>query len=127
MDGPTALAVLGLGPCATASEISRAFRELAKRTHPDHQGCAAAFHRLRTARDVALGSAAPAVSAAPVIAAAPAAPDATGPWLTGRPHRRPAFDRVDSPRRVSTPPSSPTRTDPTGLRFVDHLTHALAS
>ncbi|MCP4084961.1 MAG: J domain-containing protein [Actinomycetia bacterium] len=127
MDGTTALVELGLAPSATASQISRAFRELAKRTHPDLRGSGAAFRRLREARDVAL-AAAPVETIQAVDTNVPA--PAPSPWLTdlGMPATR--FDRTDSRGRpVTAPPAIHSRTDQPdgqGLHFADHLALALA-
>ncbi|MCP5029276.1 MAG: J domain-containing protein [Actinomycetia bacterium] len=137
MDGTTALVELALGPGATASEISRAFRELAKRTHPDLRGSAAAFRRLRRARDVALAQAVPEPTDAPIAPAVDPPPAATGPWLVSPAPSACHFDRHDSLRRPTPggterpgPPVGPLhrdRADHNGLRFADHLAHALAS
>jgi hypothetical protein len=54
-----ALGVLGLAPGATASEIKRAFRVAALRTHPDRGGDDAAFIDARRALDVALATTGP--------------------------------------------------------------------
>ncbi len=51
-----ALAVLGVGPAATALEIKRAFRAVALRTHPDRGGDDAAFIDAKRAHDVALAA-----------------------------------------------------------------------
>ncbi len=127
MDGTTALVELGLAPGATSSQISRAFRELAKRTHPDLRGSAAAFRRLREAREVAL-AAAP-VEAFLVVEANGPAP-ASGPWLTDMDAPTPRFDRTDSGGRpVTARPaihSHADRPDDQGLHFADHLALALA-
>lgn len=43
------LAILGLAPGASAEEITRAYREQAKRAHPDAGGSAEAFRAVRAA------------------------------------------------------------------------------
>lgn len=65
MDGPTALAVLGLRPGASQAQIKHAFRTRAKAAHPDLAGGADAFVALRRAYEVALSGAAGAGAAAP--------------------------------------------------------------
>lgn len=50
-----ALRLLGLDESATHEEVKEAFRQLARRSHPDHGGDADDFLRLVEARDVALG------------------------------------------------------------------------
>ena len=47
-------AVLGVGPGAGADEIRSAYRNAAKRAHPDMGGSSEAFQRVRTAADVLL-------------------------------------------------------------------------
>jgi hypothetical protein len=49
--------VLGLPPRSTEDEIQRAWREKAKRAHPDQGGSTAAMAELNAARDAALGEA----------------------------------------------------------------------
>ena len=50
MDGlDDAWAVLGLVPGADRTAVRRAFRELARTTHPDHGGDSRTFHRVRAA------------------------------------------------------------------------------
>lgn len=48
---PTDHALLGLAPGATRQDIDKAFRRLAQKLHPDKGGDAAAFDRIRQARD----------------------------------------------------------------------------
>lgn len=48
--------VLGLKPGASREEVDGAFRNLAKRHHPDAGGDANAFHEIQRAREQALGS-----------------------------------------------------------------------
>ncbi len=48
--------MLGLADGADADQARRAFRALAKDAHPDVGGDPAAFHRLRTALDVLVGT-----------------------------------------------------------------------
>ena len=57
MDGSAARAVLGLAPGTSRADIDIAFRRLAKATHPDHGGSAAAFRELVVARRTALETA----------------------------------------------------------------------
>jgi len=54
MDVIMARALLGVSRSADAEQIKRAFRAKARRSHPDHGGCAAAFRRLVDAQSVAL-------------------------------------------------------------------------
>ena len=50
MDGPTdPFRTLALAYDATADDVRRAFRRLARETHPDRGGSADAFHRVRAA------------------------------------------------------------------------------
>jgi hypothetical protein len=58
MDGTTALAVLGLAPGASASQIKAAFRARAKLVHPDRHGGAEGFLALRQAYETATAHAA---------------------------------------------------------------------
>lgn len=52
VDQEEALAVLGLRGPADAATVKRAYRELARRLHPDAGGDAVQFHRVRTAFEV---------------------------------------------------------------------------
>lgn len=51
-----ALAALGLGPHATEADVKRAFRERAKRAHPDGGGDSAGFIRLEATYRAALAA-----------------------------------------------------------------------
>lgn len=61
-----ARAVLGVSHAATATEIDRAFRRLARRWHPDHGGDVEQFRRLVAAR-ATLTSSVPAGVPTPVM------------------------------------------------------------
>ncbi len=56
MDGTSARAVLGLAPGACRYEVKRAYRALAKRTHPDAGGHREHFEQLTAAYELALRS-----------------------------------------------------------------------
>lgn len=47
--------ILGLAPGASADKVSAAYRDKAKRAHPDHGGTEAAMAELNRARDEAMG------------------------------------------------------------------------
>ena len=86
MDGSAARAVLGVAPGTSRAHIDIAFRRLAKATHPDRGGSAAAFRRLLEARQVALDTAPAARPSLPFIDAA-TLPDAPSWDFTPRPTR----------------------------------------
>ncbi|MEM7285205.1 MAG: J domain-containing protein [Actinomycetota bacterium] len=102
MDGSAARAVLGVAPGTSRADIDIAFRRLAKATHPDRGGSAAAFRRLLEARQTAL-------DAAPVVAP-PRMPFIDAASLPDAP-------RWDVPRR----PTAATRS------FASHLRVAMRS
>ncbi|WP_393916355.1 DnaJ C-terminal domain-containing protein [Halostreptopolyspora alba] len=80
--------ILGVPTDATPEQIARAFRELARRHHPDAGGDHDAFARLRAAYETLAGS--------PEYAARPSAPEAT---RTRRGTRIPVRVRGAAPRR----------------------------
>ena len=51
---PACLATLGLDATATADDVRRAYRRLARETHPDHGGDAERFHAVSNAYSVAM-------------------------------------------------------------------------
>jgi len=57
MDGTSARAALGLPPDASRYDVKRAFRSLAKQSHPDRGGDRATFEHLTRAYDIACASA----------------------------------------------------------------------
>ncbi len=82
MDGRRARNVLGVGNNAGPTEIRRAFRARAHRTHPDHGGDNHSFAEL--------------VEALAAIGTAPTGPPhRTAPFVPARPR----FDAYDSARR----------------------------
>ena len=87
MDGSAARAVLGVAPGTSRAHIDIAFRRLAKATHPDRGGSAAAFRRLLEARQVALDSVPMDRPSVPFIDAT-ALPDAPTWDFTPQPMRR---------------------------------------
>ena len=101
MDGSAARAVLGLAPGTSRADIDIAFRRLAKATHPDHGGSAAAFRELVAARRTALATTPATPRPLPFLHAATldAAPD----W---------GFSRLGSTRPAS---------------FAEHLRHAMSA
>lgn len=84
MDGSAARAVLGVAPGTSRAHIDIAFRRLAKATHPDRGGSAAAFRRLLEARQVALDAAPVARPSMPFIDAT-TLPDAPSWGFTPQP------------------------------------------
>lgn len=104
MDGDQARVLLGVPAAASAAEIKTAFRNEARRAHPDGGGCETAFRLLVTARDVALGEVS-CRSTDPKTDPQPFSPTCSGDL--GRRFRdracappRPLLDLRDSPSRV---------------------------
>lgn len=93
-------ALLGTRPGATRDEIRRAFRDAAKRRHPDLGGEATDFIDLRDAMTVLIARA-PRV-AEPVMPSSRAAAHYVTSALTTTTPRRAASMRSDRPRRASS-------------------------
>ena len=109
--GPDPYAVLGVPPSATADELKSAYRELARRHHPDH--ARSYLQKVAATRRMQAINAAYAVLRDPERRAAydverAARYEASGPW-TGRPADAPSSDPGGTPGWLDAglPPTVP--------------------
>lgn len=124
MDVISARALLGVSPSADAGTIKRAYRRLARTSHPDHGGDAVAFGRLVEAQRLAL-------EFAPATEWAQPDPTSRSCWLGMTPDRRSTVSFVDSPVASRRRPSVPLRpvgsARPPSPSFGDILAEKLAA
>ena len=109
---------LGLSHDATPEDVRRAFRRLARKTHPDRGGSAGAFHEIRLAYSALTADldaarrrwAAPAPRASPHAAGLdprvfPTCPVRVGPRRSGR--QETTYDAGARPRNWTPPADAP--------------------
>ena len=88
-NGPDPHRTLGIAPSATAAEVKRAYRALAKRHHPDaERGSVIRFLEIQAAYEALIGTAAPGTAGAPGRTGAAGGPASSGAARTSGAPRR---------------------------------------